>query len=371
MALPRFLEIPLFTAAKVRSLGYSLESAALRLIAKAIPSKAPFVEELSIETIQIVEQELNSLLKKDSAAIRQGLYPISVLSPENPQTHLRRIPRLLWDAVGVARRRSRGRTTEFSKSAQEYADDSPRYFRRNFHFQTDGYLSEKSAELYEHQVELLFLGGADAMRRLILPPLKGHFGAVPGQTLDGRGLKFLELAAGTGRATGFVSAAFPRAQVIASDLSAPYLNVAKKRMASHPRVSVIQADATKLPFKDGEFDAVYSVFLFHELPLEQRKEVLAECLRVVKPGGFIGWVDSLQKGDRPPLDHLLEKFPQLYHEPFYRNYIETPMEELWASIAESRLERETGFFSKVNWTTRPSESLGSSGSHPSSEPPQA
>ena len=35
-----------------------------------------------------------------------------------------------------------------------------KHYLQNFHFQTDGYLSEASAELYDYQVEVLFSGGA-------------------------------------------------------------------------------------------------------------------------------------------------------------------------------------------------------------------
>lgn len=43
---------------------------------------------------------------------------------------------------------------------------------QNFHHQTNGYLSDLSANLYDLQVEIFFGGLADAMRRYILAPLK-------------------------------------------------------------------------------------------------------------------------------------------------------------------------------------------------------
>jgi hypothetical protein len=32
-------------------------------------------------------------------------------------------------------------------------------------------------------------------------------------------------------------------------------------------------------------------------------------------------VDSLQRGDEPAYDAMLESFPQCYHEPYYHSYI--------------------------------------------------
>jgi hypothetical protein len=50
-------------------------------------------------------------------------------------------------------------------------DGYPSYYLQNFHHQTDGYLSDASANLYDLQVEILFGGSADVMRRRILAPL--------------------------------------------------------------------------------------------------------------------------------------------------------------------------------------------------------
>jgi hypothetical protein len=62
----------------------------------------------------------------------------------------------------------------------------PSYYLQNFHHQTDGYLSDMSANLYDLQVEILFNGSADAMRRRILAPLKEGlkaFDSVPPQQI--------------------------------------------------------------------------------------------------------------------------------------------------------------------------------------------
>ncbi len=40
--------------------------------------------------------------------------------------------------------------------------------------------------------------------------------------------------------------------------------------------------------------------------------------RVLKPGGRLVIVDSLQRRDVPDYDGILERFPQNYHEPYYR-----------------------------------------------------
>ena len=40
-------------------------------------------------------------------------------------------------------------------------------------------------------------------------------------------------------------------------------------------------------------------------------------------------VDSLQHGDHPPFDGLLDLFPLLYHEPYYRDYTKVDLIDLF------------------------------------------
>ena len=61
--------------------------------------------------------------------------------------------------------------------------------------------------------------------------------------------------------------------------------------------------------------------MLHELPPEVRRTVIGEAARVLKPGGRLVLVDSLQRGDEPDYDGMLERFPQRYHEPYYQSYV--------------------------------------------------
>jgi hypothetical protein len=54
-----------------------------------------------------------------------------------------------------------------------------------------------------------------------------------------------------------------------------------------------------------------------ELPPDVRRIVFGECARVLKAGGRLVLVDSLQRGDEPDYEGLLDLFPQNYHEPYY------------------------------------------------------
>jgi ubiquinone/menaquinone biosynthesis C-methylase UbiE len=343
----RYLEIPLLTYSTARSLHYALQYRVLNTISKNIPGlQTPHIDDEP--TRHVVRTRLINLLKQDVQNIITGLYPVTVLQPESPLTHVRRLSSIFWDGITLYRRRKLKKTKQFSKEAKSYIEDVPEYYRRNFHFQTDGYLTERSAELYEHQVELLFGGSADAMRRLLLRPMKDFFAKSP----TGRGLTFLEIGAGTGRATFSVKQAFPDAKIVVTDLSEPYLRLARQKMANLRKIDFVQTDGADLPFNDLKFDAVYSVFMFHEIPESERKKILKESSRVLKKGGFIAVVDSCQLGDVPELDHVFKAFPANFHEPFYMNYISRPVEKALKAEKFKVLGSETGFFSKVTWAKK-------------------
>ena len=55
-----------------------------------------------------------------------------------------------------------------------------------------------------------------------------------------------------------------------------------------------------------------------------RRATFGEFARVLKPGGRLVIVDSLQLGDEPDYDGMLELFPQNFHEPYYDSYAYAP-----------------------------------------------
>jgi hypothetical protein len=49
---------------------------------------------------------------------------------------------------------------------------------------------------------------------------------------------------------------------------------------------------------------------------------------VLKPGGRLVLVDSLQPGDNPAYEGSLELFPQNFHEPYFSTYLTTDFARL-------------------------------------------
>lgn len=269
------------------------------------------------------------LFADDLKAVEDGLYPMPSDGSLSPRELLETSRAFFKDVPEVARRRATGAHQEVNEEASGFAEALPRYYRQNFHFQTDGWMSEESARLYDFQVDVLFSGATAAMRRRALVPFAEIL-----KRKDQREIAYLDIACGTGGLLHPALRAFPRLKGIGLDLSEPYLNVARER-GRNRRASYLTAMAEDLPFADGSIDVISCVFLFHELPPKVRRQVISEVSRVLAPGGSFLFVDSLQTGDVPDYDGLLSVFPQLFHEPYFNSYLK---EDLTTLCADQGLE---------------------------------
>jgi ubiquinone/menaquinone biosynthesis C-methylase UbiE len=285
--------------------------------------------------------DLAELFRRDLANVERGLYPHPDDAAANPLRLLRRSRKFFADLPEAARRRREGDAQEVSAQATHGA--LPDYFLQNFHFQSGGYLTEESAELYDMQVEVLFSGAANAMRRQALVPL-AH--AIRGRRQQD--LSLLDVACGTGRFLGQVKTAFPLLPVTGIDLSHAYALEARRHLERRRGAGILIANAERLPFADASQDLVACVYLFHELPPKVRRIVAREIARVLKPGGRFVLVDTLQYGDRPDYDGLLEMFPVRFHEPFYASYVEEDLEALFGKHGLEPQGDDLAFLSKVS-----------------------
>lgn len=284
--------------------------------------------------------DMRALFEREWRDIAAGLFPAPrALGPE-PAEFLRRSLLYFRDLPQVDARRHGTLEDELPPGSQ--ADGLPDYYRQNFHFQSDGWLSEHSAALYDTQVEVLFTGAADAMRRRALAPIAAWL-----RGRNQRDVRGLDVGCGTGRLLASLHDAWPGMKLTGIDLSAPYLAEARRLIGPTARVKLEEAAAEALPFDDASLDLVVSSFLLHELPKEIRAQALAEMARVLKPGGLVVIVDSLQKGDRPEWDGLLDLFPHYFHEPYYAEYTQGSLEEWFSAAGLRPVSSENAFLSKV------------------------
>ena len=280
------------------------------------------------------------LLLSDALAVRDGLYPPMDDDAASPLGHLARVRQMFADLPeAYARRAEKDATTVKAEAA---AAGVPEYYAQDFHFQTGGYLTEGSARIYDVQVETLFMGAAGPMRRSALGPVGEYM-----RGRDQRKVTLVDVACGTGRFLRQVRLAYPAMTLKGLDLSRPYLDEAARQLDGLRGAELIEAPGEKMPLGDASADIVTSTFLYHELPPEVRRQVTAEIARVLKPGGLFVFIDSLQMGDRPAYDGLLEMFPARFHEPYYRHYAIDDLDAVFRDVGLDAVEHSTAFLSKM------------------------
>ena len=324
-------------------LGHSL---VLREIAQAVREREPpstarrALTAAPVPSRERIYADMAKLFFQDLANVEAGIYPMPADNDGSVSDLIHRSRLFFDDLPSIHQRRKRRAHSEVLNEATRRT--RPRYYLQNFHYQSGGWLTEQSAELYDTQVEILFNGSANAIRRQALPQLHEVFAG-----RDQRKLRLIDIGCGTGRFIDSLKQVWPKLPVLGIDMSESYIKHARRHLQRRSRVHLSVANAESLPVADDSHDALISTFLFHELPPRVRRTVVRECARVLKPGGRFILVDSLQRGDRPDYDGLLELFPQSYHEPYYRSYLDENFAPLAGKYGFVHVRDVNAFISKI------------------------
>lgn len=303
------------------------------------PEDPPFTSPHPMPDARKLWSGFTDAFAQDAANIEAGLYVAPSLASELKLTRAGRAYRK--DVLAIDRRRLDDRPTEVRDDPA--SEGFPAYYRQNFHWQSGGWFSEDSAKIYDFQVETIFTGAAAPMRRatalaLLAQSLRGF---------DQRALNVIDIACGTGWFAGEVARSFPRLPLTAFDMSPAYSVHASSRLAHRARVKVACAQAETMPFADASVDRATCIYLFHELPPKVRAAVVAEAARVIKPGGWFILCDSIQTGDDPNLDRLLDAFPAGFHEPYFTSWLTTDLRGLVEAAGFELADTRQAFLTKA------------------------
>lgn len=306
------------------------------------PGEAPYADHSQPLDRVRLQKSFHELFAMDWENIKRGAYklPKELRKPPSLSALIRESRDYLKDSEKVAHRKHRRGHSEVLR--EDLRDRYPRYFLQNFHFQTDGWLSEASAERYDMQVETIFTGAGHTMRRQSLPLIRK---AIAGR--DTSQLSLLDLGCGTGSFLEDVKDNWPNLAATALDLSPAYLGKARARLGAFNNIDFVQAQAEQTNLHDETYDIITAVYLFHELPPSVRRDVVAEMARLLKPGGTIILVDTIQYGDEPGLDILLENFPRGFHEPYYDSFCRTDLSDLFGAAGLTAQDETVAFLTKA------------------------
>ncbi len=213
--------------------------------------------------------------------------------------------------------------------------DCPAYqTKATIHGQTGGYMLERDAEdlaagvLYEAGGNIYALGQGIGQRdskgeRLIALINERFPGLAP--------KRILEMGCSAGGQSTDYPPAFPDAQFHAIDLSAGMLRYAHARAeALGVPVNFHQLDAAKTSFDDASFDLIISHNMFHEVAAEYMPRVLAECYRLLRPGGVCLHQDvPIQTATLDPFTQFISEWQTSNNdEPFWMDFANADLPEM-------------------------------------------
>ncbi len=329
----------------VRSAWYAAQMQAARRRAHGFdrPGEPDFKPSRGRPDMAVLRKAYFDLFIQDRLNAEAGLYPVprDLRFAELPRA-LRSAQAFQADVAEVDRRRLARDGTEVRAQVPEGTNRYPAYYLQNFHYQSGGWFTDESAGIYDTQVEALFAGTADAMRRAALAEISR---ALKGR--DQRAVSLLDVACGNGRFLEKVLETYPRLNVSGLDLSPSYTEAARARLGAWRQAEIIHDAAESMPLPDSSRDIIVSIFLFHELPPKIRPRVLGEFARVLAPDGTVVLADSCQFGDYPALDGLLEYFPHGFHEPYYKGYLGWDMNAAMKQAGFLKVRETLAFLTKV------------------------
>jgi ubiquinone/menaquinone biosynthesis C-methylase UbiE len=349
--------------------GHRLASFVARFMARRQPPARDRVLE------RAVQARYWALLAADFDNAQRGVYPAELLFDVPFAEYAGNVPRFLLDAPRILERIEANDHRDLPADVDLSA--YPAYYRRTFHWQTDGYFSRHSAELYDLGVELLFIGTADVMRRQLLAEVV--------RRRPRSNVRLLDVGMGTGRFLRQAASALPGSELCGVDLSPWYVSHAREQLAGNtvglageraravylqgarasgvgapargaPGAAVAArlevANAEALPFADGSFDVVTSIFMLHELPRRVRRAALEEMHRVLAPGGLLVLEDAAQPSESRELISALDRFSRDMHEPFFADYLDDDLATLVGECGFGSVATTPHFVSKVVSATK-------------------
>jgi len=211
----------------------------------------------------------------------------------------------------------------------------------------DGYEFHKSEGGWDGHDYMGFVHGELIHRRMVNPNFAGLIYATRKSVAEAAPVthpaRILEIGCCSGQYTQGVAEVFPEAEIWACDLSIRQLEQAQRYANEHGLDwHLFQADGEATGQAEDSFDLVTSYAMVHETPLATTTAILAECLRVTRPGGYtvIGDVKAYRAFDR--YERWKNDYWNQLHggDPYWREYATADLAELARNVGFSEARWE-------------------------------
>ena len=142
--------------------------------------------------------------------------------------------------------------------------------------------------------------------------------------------KILDMGCTVGHSTLPYAEYFPEAEIHAIDVGAPVLRYAHARaQILGTTVHFSQQNAEHTSFPDGSFDLVVSHILLHETNTAALRNIIAECHRLLAPGGVMIHAEVPQYEGLDPFTQFLADWDTYNNnEPFWGAMHDADLEQL-------------------------------------------
>jgi len=159
------------------------------------------------------------------------------------------------------------------------------------------YTHPNAVRVFERQwlVNLILWGNFSRLRDLALQEM--------GEVISGQ---VLQVACVYGNLTEHIVRRLDtQAHLSVVDVAPVQIKNLHQKLRDKHQVSILQQDASNLGFVDASQDHTLVFFLLHEMPVDVRRQTIAEALRVTKPGGKVIFVDYHKPVASSPFRYIM------------------------------------------------------------------
>lgn len=134
--------------------------------------------------------------------------------------------------------------------------------------------------------------------------------------------RILDMATQEGKQLFGYAAVFPDAELHGLDIAAPSLRYGHHQAARVGMpIHFSQQNAEQVDYPDGHFDLIVSSFFLHEISVAATKRVIAECYRLLAPGGIMAHMELPPSKLCEPLQNFTFDWDSRYNnEPNYAHF---------------------------------------------------
>jgi ubiquinone/menaquinone biosynthesis C-methylase UbiE len=119
------------------------------------------------------------------------------------------------------------------------------------------------------------------------------------------GENVLDFGAGWGDSSYYIAKSLnEKGRVTALDVSEEWQKVAKKRLKEFHNIDFVQSDISSSSLQNGSFDVIVVSYVLHDIPKNEREEIVKSMAGKLKPTGFIQLREPIKERHGMPVEEI-------------------------------------------------------------------